>query len=177
MSLRKLLLILLPALVCSQLFAQDSDALYRKLPQEGFVLYFLSPTSFKAKPGKVRLETDFTFQYRDQRPDSVDMKFSLFSKKPVRGLDSLVIFSGTQRLGATNTLEIMFLQKDKGKWHSRFSTPIPYSTLEQMLSAGPGLAIKIYAAGLTLNFPAGKDWREAAEVLKEILAVEIGTGG
>ncbi len=176
MPLRKLLLLLCLALPAGSLTAQDSDAFYRKLQQEGFVLYFLSPTAFKAKPGKARLETDFTFRYSGREPESVDMKFSLFSRTALRSLDSLAAFSGSRRIGGASAPEIMYLQKEKGKWHSRFSTTLPYPSLRQMLEAGPELSFKIYGSGQTLLFPAGKDWREAAAVLKEILAVEIRNG-
>ncbi|MCB0554234.1 MAG: hypothetical protein KDD02_11835 [Phaeodactylibacter sp.] len=174
--MRKLFLFLALALLAGGLHAQDSDKYFKKLPQEGFDLYFLSPTAFKSKPGKVRLEADYTFQYYKRTPASVDMKFSLFSKTALRSLDSLAFFAGSRRLDAAASPEIMFLQKEKGKWHSRFSTPLPYTTLQQILEAGPELKILVYSDGKAISFPAGKDWREAAAVLKEILAVEIRMG-
>jgi hypothetical protein len=173
MFVKRLSLALLLALLALGLGAQDSDRYLKKMIQEGAVLYFITPTSFKAKPGKVKLEGDFTFQYSGGMPEAVYLRFSIFSKSAIRRLENLAFFSGENQIGGTGAPELIFLQKEKRKWHSRFSATLPYPTLLKLLQAGPEASIHAATPEKKYAFAPGKDWLKAAEILKEILAVEV----
>ncbi len=153
--------------------AQNSDDYLRQSLQDGYTLYFIHPAEFKAMKGKARMETDFTFTYSQAIPEKADMRFSLFTKAPIRTVDSLAFYQEGARIGGTEKVESMFLEKSRGKWHGRYETALPYSTLFSMLEAGASLRIKAYYGEKSWAFPAGKDWCEASEVVVEILAVEI----
>ena len=153
--------------------AQNSDDDLRQSLQDGYTLYFINPAEFKALKGKAKMEADFTFSYSQAIPEKVDMRFSLLSKAPIRTVDSLAFYQEGARIGGTETVESMFLEKSRGKWQGRYETALPYSTLFSILEAGANLMVKVYYDKKSLSFPAGKDWREASEVVVEILAVEI----
>ncbi len=153
--------------------AQSSSKYLKTLTQEGYTLYFIKPVSFKK--GKARLVPDFTFQYGETAPQMVEMKFSLYSKTTAREMERLSFHAGEQALGQSEGSELMFLEKAKGRWHARFATRIPYPTLMNMLQAGEGLEIRFHGPAMNIAFPAGRKWRKASEVIREILLAEIVT--
>lgn len=173
MFVKKGYLTLLLAATAVLAHSQDSDQYLKKLPQEGFVLYFVTQNEFHSKAGNVRMEADFTFRYSSGTPDSVAMRFSTFSKKPIRQPDGLAFFTGTEQVGSAGRPELLFFQKEKRNWHSRFSATLPYPVFMQLLQAGADAAIGLSAEGKTYTFTPGKNWRKACEVIREILAVEI----
>lgn len=173
MHLIRFAIVLLVITLTGYAQAQSSDKYLRKLPQEDFTLYFLSPTGFKDKKNKADLNVDFTFQYKKGLPQSVDMKFSVFTSSALQSLDSVSIHIEGQRLGRTSPVENMFLQKEKGKWHSRYNTTIPYRFLQQMLKASDEVVIRTHYTDHEFSFNAGKDWRSAGPIVQEILNAEI----
>lgn len=173
MFVKKSTLLLFLLLASVALPAQKSDRYLKKMRQEGYTLYFLVPTGFKAKADKMELEADFTFQYREGAPESVDMRFSVFSRSPVKQIDRLAILWDGKRGASPGTAELLFIQKEKKNWHSRFSTAIPFSVLMQMIQASFFVVIEIEQGGKSVPFASGKDWKKASEVLGEILSVEL----
>lgn len=169
-------LVLAIAFTCSlglSVGAQSSSKYLKTLTQEGYTLYFINPISFKQ--GKARLVPDFTFQHGETKPKVVDIKFSLLTEAPAREMEYLSFHAGENKLGQSEGSELMFLEKAKGRWHARFTTRIPYPTLMEMLQAGDELEIRFHGPAMSLAFPAGKKWRKASEVIREILLAEIVT--
>jgi hypothetical protein len=173
MLVNKSSLLLLFALAALSLSAQDSERYLKKMPQEGFALYFITPTSFTAKPEKQKLEMDFTFQYRDSVPEEAEVRFSIFSRSAVRRLEGLSFFAGGAPIGSTAVPELLFLQKEKRVWHSRFSAVLPYPSLLALLQAGPEASIQLVGPDQSARFQPEKSWRKAAEIVREILAAEL----
>ncbi|MCB0563002.1 MAG: hypothetical protein KDD01_01350 [Phaeodactylibacter sp.] len=172
MPLKQILAITLGCAISLAACGQNSSRYLKTLGQEDFTLYFINPVPFKK--GKDRLIPDFTFQYREAQPDQVAVKFSLFSKTPFREMSYLSFHAGEALLGQSSGSELMFLEKNKGKWHSRFSTHISYPALMALLNAGETLEIRFHSQESILAFPAGKKWGKASAVLKEILSAEVG---
>lgn len=153
--------------------AQNSSKYLKTMGQEGYTLYFIAPVSFKGEKGKASIEPDFTFQYQEGLPEWVDLKFSLFSTTSFREMDRLSFLAGGELLGQSSGSGLMFLEKNKGKWHARFATRIPYSTLMDMLDAGEKLEIRFHGQGTSLAFQAGRKWGKVSAVTKEILRAEV----
>lgn len=176
MPLKLIMAIALSSSFCLAAAAQSSSKYLKSMKQEGYTLYFITPASFKAPKGKIQLEADFTFQYHGSRPEEVSLRFSIFSKAPLREMEYLSFQEGTEILGRSAGSELMFLEQRKGRWHARFATHIPYSTLMKMLEAGEDLKIRLHNRDTDIVFPAGKHWRKASAVVKEILKAETGGG-
>ncbi|MCB9290793.1 MAG: hypothetical protein H6560_26045 [Lewinellaceae bacterium] len=153
-------------------YAQSSSKYLKAINQDNGTLYFIKPVKFKA--GKDRFIPDFTFLHKENLPEEVDLRFSLFSKTPLRDISALSFYSGEKELGKTSGPELMYLEKVKGKWHARFSTGIPFSTLLEILAAGENLEIRFHSGETTLTFPANREWAKASGLIKEILMAEIG---
>lgn len=171
MPLRLLLATALGCALSLSAAAQASSKYLKTMGQEGYTLYFIKPLPFKT--GNARLVPDFTFQYQEQPPEVVDLKFSLFSKKPIRETGFLSFLSGEEDIGRSSDCKLMFLEKAKGRWHARFSTNIPFPTLMNMLQAGETLMIRLHTGEDILPFTAGKKWDKASAVLVEIIGAEI----
>ncbi|MCB0579145.1 MAG: hypothetical protein KDD10_07525 [Phaeodactylibacter sp.] len=174
MPLNTLLALAMSCTLCLGAHAQNSSRYLRSMQQEGYTLYFIKPVPFKAEGAKARLVPDFTFQHGDAAPEVVDLRFSLSSQAPVREMASLSFHADGKLLGQASGAELLFLEQAKGCWHARFSTQLPYPALLAMLRAGEGLEARFEGQGVTLSFPAGKKWRKASAVVREILMAEVG---
>jgi hypothetical protein len=163
------LLWLLPACI----HAQNSGKYLRKFHQEDYVLYFLTPTTSLSQSSD-RLQVDFTFLYRDSIPSHVDLRFSLYSKSPSGIVQALRITNGPVTTASPGHMELLFVQKEKDFWHTRYATTITYAELNAMLAARSGLVYHITTEQRgDLTFPAGKRWQKAAPVIQQILGIEI----
>jgi hypothetical protein len=174
MLVKKSSLLLLFALAALSLGAQKSERYLKKMPQEGFALYFIVPTSFAAQPpAKLKLEMDFTFQYSGTVPEEAEVRFSVFSRSAAGRLEGLSFFVGREPLGSTATPELLFLKKEKRRWHSRFSATLPYASLQGLLQAGPRARVQLTGLDTPVLLRPQKSWIKAAEIVHEILAAEL----
>ena len=172
MPLKLIFAFILGCALGSAATAQSSSKYLKILQQEGYTLYFIKPVAFKK--GKNRLALDFTFQHGPTVPETVVLRFSLYSKNPIREMDGLSFFAKETPLGESSGPELMFLEQDKGWWHARFASTISYPTLIDMLEAGENLEIRFHRQETAFAFPANRKWGKASSVVKEILKAEVG---
>ena len=152
-------------------FAQDSSKFLKTKEQETYTLYFIKPITFK--DGKNRLIPDFTFQHQSGPPEEVELKFSFFSKAPLREISLLEFYKESRQFGRPSAPKLMFLEKIKNRWHARFQATLPYSLFMDMLQAGDKLEIRVTNLDNNYSFPSNKKWSEAAEILREIIGAEV----
>ena len=174
MPVKPILTLTLCCALCLGAQAQNSSKYLKSMAQEDYTLYFINPVEFKAEKSKSLLIPDFTFQYDGNTPEKVDLRFSVFSEAPLKETGKLSFRAGEETLGSSSGLELMFLEQVKGRWHSRFTTSLPYSTLMKMLQAGENLVIGLSGQEAAMAFPADKQWEKASAVVKEIFVAEIG---
>lgn len=93
--------------------------------------YFIKPLSLKNSETKEELLVDITFRYKDQIKDSSTINFSIKSPNLYKSVDSLKISSTAIDIKTSNP-KLLFNERSKEKFISRFTTKIPLSTLKEM---------------------------------------------
>lgn len=83
--------------------------------------YFIKPILFKSKNSNDELFMDFTFRYKNEIKDSVIVNFSVKSSFIYKTIDSLMISNKNTEI-KSNEVELLFNEKDKTDFVSRFTT-------------------------------------------------------
>jgi len=86
--------------------------------------YFIKPLTMSNKESKEEVLIDFTFRYKDRIQDSATVNFTILSSDIYKALDRLAI-SNTSDKTTTDQVKLLFNEKTKKGFKSRFSTRLP----------------------------------------------------
>ncbi len=153
--------------------AQSSTKYLQRLPQATGTLYFVNPLPFKGANSKADLETDFTFlSTENQDTVQVALNFSVLNKKEAIEIDWIKI---NNSMDHWENSKLLFLQKEKKHWHTRYTTSIKLSAfLNWFFSMENQATIRLKTAdGEVLVFEMTKKGRKAVEVIRPILEAEV----
>lgn len=93
--------------------------------------YFIKPLAFSNSENKDELAMDFTFRYKNEVKDSVIVNFAIQSEKIIKEIDQLTISNTTQNI-ESNKVELLFNEKKKNDFYSRFSTKVSMIEFNRM---------------------------------------------
>jgi len=84
--------------------------------------YFIKPFEFTNDNGE-KVLLDITFRYKDVVKDSTKLTFTYNSKDLIKKIDSLSISNSSMSI-QTNSIDLMFNERDKALIQSRFSSKV-----------------------------------------------------
>lgn len=93
--------------------------------------YFIKPLGFSNPENKDELAMDFTFRYKNEVKDSVIVNFAIQSEKIIKEIDQITLSNATQTI-ASNKVELLYNEKKKKDFYSRFSTKISMVEFNRM---------------------------------------------
>lgn len=94
--------------------------------------YYVKPLTFKEIDQKGELIVDMTFRYKDEVKDSASINFSILSPDIIKQVDSLIISNDSSNIAA-NSIKIMFNEKLKKNFKSRFSCKSEFKDLIELM--------------------------------------------
>lgn len=95
-------------------------------------LYFIKPLEFRS--GDARLWMDYTFHYRPDSSSDALVNFTIRDTKLYRSMDSVSLQSFTLK-APINSIRLLYNEKQKSGFVSRFSGRLPMITLYNYLEA------------------------------------------
>jgi hypothetical protein len=93
--------------------------------------YFIKPMAFQNEDKNTNLQIDFTFRYKDKVRDTAIVNFSIFSTTIYKSVDGLTLSNGKTGGVFLERAELVFNEKTKKGFVSRFSTRLPLKSLKQ----------------------------------------------
>lgn len=93
--------------------------------------YFIKPIVFKNENSKEEFILDLTFRYKNEVVDSVIVNFSINSSNMYKNIDSLIMSgNGIQR--SNKYLELIYFEKTKNGFRSRYSTKYSLKEIKEI---------------------------------------------
>lgn len=129
---------------------------------EGINQYFVSALKFKSDNHK--LESDFT--YRDKN-DSVTCNFSIFGSQPFVDFEKVAFSDGTKEV-TLNQINKIFIEKQKGTFHSRYTSQIALEDFVHLFHYQEIIPI-VSSKGKTIQFEANGKSKKAIETIESDL--------
>lgn len=102
--------------------------------EEG-VQYFIKPVLFKDEKSNEDLILDITFRYRNEIKDSAVVNFSIKSSIIYKTIDSLKISNKDIEI-KSDKVELLFNEKNKTGFTSRYSTKFSLKEIKEMFNNG-----------------------------------------
>jgi hypothetical protein len=175
MHLKNWLFLLLFTSLTGWIGAQSSAKYMKIVPQADGTLYFIKPIKMK-NPDGAKLEVDFTyFDAKTEPTGKVDMKFSIYSKIPIKTVDKVVFYyQKDQTVTSLEGVMLMYTEQAKGKWISRFDAMISLADLKTLMQPGQEPELWPIVSEQTLKkFPGGKNWEKVSENIWGIFATML----
>jgi hypothetical protein len=149
--------------------AQSSNKYVKTSMITNGVLFFVKPLELQSK--QANLSIDFTYPCRNQESDSVTINFSLFTEKPILQVLNLEFASSTAKV-VTNKFIKFFVEKDKNKWHNRYSSKISITDFKKILDISPKSNIVIVDNYKnSYLFETDKNWAAMTKTTAELILV------
>jgi hypothetical protein len=95
--------------------------------------YFIKPILFKDEKSNEDLVLDITFRYRNEIKDSAIVNFSIKSPMIYKTIDSLKLSNKNIAI-KSNKLELLFNEKNKTGFTSRYSTKFSLNEMKEMFT-------------------------------------------
>jgi hypothetical protein len=95
--------------------------------------YFIKPILLKDEKSKEDLVLDITFRYRNEIKDSAIVNFSIEGPMIYKTIDSLGLSNNTIVV-KSNNLNLLFNEKNKTGFTSRYSTKISLNEIKELFS-------------------------------------------
>lgn len=170
MKFTKFLMLFLLIFTPLLLIAQSSNKYVRTSMLPNGTLFFVNPLELHNNQAK--LSIDFTYPYyQNQKSDSVTINFSLFTEQPILQVVSLEFTNLNFNILANNFTKF-FVEKNKSKWHNRYSTKISIIDFNKILDSTTKLNISITDNNKNLYpFETNKTWEKMSKITKELIMV------
>ncbi|GAB3223985.1 hypothetical protein J0A67_09945 [Algoriphagus aestuariicola] len=97
--------------------------------------YFIKPILLKNIEKEEYLMADFTFRHQNEATDSVTVNFSIEGDDLHKKIDSLVISSSSVAF-ATKRIELLFNEKSKRGYVSRYTTKVSLNDMRHLFGQG-----------------------------------------
>lgn len=130
--------------------------------------YFIKPLLFE-DDHKGKLLVDIAFRYKDEIKDSATINFSIKSPEMYKTIGSLVISNNTKRI-KSDDVELLFNEKSKKNFVSRFTTKIPLSELDQLFENNEW-SLELGYQDQNIEYKPRKKTKKVIETLKSKLFV------
>lgn len=155
--------------------AQSSAKYMKIVPQVDGTLYFIKPVKLKNADGE-KLEIDFTYFHNKIDPTGVvDVKFSVYTKMPVKSIDRVIFnINKDKQVNTLPGISLMYTEQQKGKWISRFSATLSLDDLKELVK--PENAIYIWpetANPVMKRFEGGGTWKKVSSNIWGIFATML----
>ena len=134
---------------------------------EGGNQYFIKPLSFKASTPEEAVLVDMTFRYRDTIKDSSLVNFSITSPKLYKAIDSLSFTNSAMRVVA-NDVNLLYNEKAKKGFTSRFTTKIPLSAVQKMFADEDWMCTLYYPTKTVTYTPNAKTMKAIAALRQNV---------
>ena len=136
---------------------------YREYDQ----LYFIMPQKIASIDKSKAIEYDITYI---TSKSAADVKMSFYSQK-YENLDSVVVINQDRRY-VVDSLNILYVEKDKKGWESRFAFSLDYVFLKDLYSSANSYQVQIYCQGKVYTYMFPKEiWKKEKRELEEIFMV------
>lgn len=129
--------------------------------------YFIKPLLFVNAQNEEELQMDFTFRYKDEVKDSVIVNLSLLSSTIFKSIDSLSLSNSSHTVGSKK-VNLLFNERKKKLFHSRFSTKISLLQLQEIIEKDDW-KIMVYSGETPLTYAPNKKTRKVLNKLKEAI--------
>jgi len=130
------------------------------------VQYFIKPLEFERINSDESLLVDYTFRFLDTIKGNVTVNFTIVSNKFFKQLDNIE-FEIVNNKFKYKTVNLLFNENIKGKWHSRFTTGIPLSDFVKISNDIYFITIN----DIDLKFSPTKKTQNTLKYLKDNLLV------
>lgn len=127
--------------------------------------YFIKPLFFSNTENKDVMDMDFTFRYKNEVKDSVIVNFAIRSEKIIKQIDRLTLSNATQSI-ESNDVELLFNEKRKNEFYSRFSTKITMVEFNQMFENFDWKTV-VVTDGASQTFEAEKKTKKSLSKLAD----------
>lgn len=125
--------------------------------------YFIKPLKFTSLINEV-LYMDFTFRYKDEIKDSSFVNLTLSNTNIIKNIDSLSLSNQTNKITCKN-VKLLFNEKEKKMFSSRFSLKIPLSELNNLFIEN-NWSIVVYNNQQILTYTSGRKAKKRINKLK-----------
>lgn len=105
--------------------------------------YFIKPFTFENSKLKEEVHLDLTFRYKNKINSNATINYSLFINEIIKEVDSISIVSSNIIIKSTEN-KLLFNERVKTNFKSRFSTEAPLSSLKQLFE-NENWEIQVYA--------------------------------
>lgn len=127
--------------------------------------YFIKPLLFQNTTPAEDLLLDITFRYRDEVKDSAIINFSIKSPIIYKTIDSLRLTTENRSI-TRSRFELLFNEKNKSGFTSRYSTRVSLQELKSLFDASVW-NVFIYNKGQTNSYLAPQKTNKALQVVKD----------
>ena len=140
----------------------------------GGTQYFIKPLEFESKVGtKEEILVDITFRYKDEIKDSATVNFSIVGSKPYKSILKFILKGETISF-VSDEVDLMYNERGKDGFISRFSCKLPLSVLTEMVKSGYDWEITISDNSQTnYSYRSSKKTIKSLEKLDESLFILI----
>jgi len=125
--------------------------------------YFIKPIAFAGEHGDATM--DVTFRFKTEIRDSATINISFVDDQIHKSADSIVLRAGTNRI-RLNTGKLLFNDKVKGGYASRFTAKAPLADIAPMFNQHDW-TISLYDAGSSRHYNGGNKARKKISKIRE----------
>lgn len=129
--------------------------------------YFIKPLSFIDSETKEELLVDIAFRYKDQVKDSAIVNFSIKSPSLYKAVNSLSITTTAVHVAARD-IRLLYHEKSKDGFISRFTTKIPLREVQQMFDSAAWTFTVHYPTQATAYRPSKKTVKAIATLSQKV---------
>jgi hypothetical protein len=144
---------------------KSGEKYFQSFLVENGTQYFIKPLVFSGQGGDVLID----FCFRDGQPtkEAAIVNLSIHQHQKISSIDSILIHNESRVVAAT-TLRLLFQEKSKNVFESRFSANIQPSDISSVFE-GNNWKVQIYSQGTILEYLAPKKTIHTIAALEEDL--------
>jgi len=133
--------------------------------------YFIKPFPVQGHKHKGVLENDFTFRYKGSNDADVQYNFTVVDKRVFKEIDSVVLSGSGHRVLIRNP-RLLFNEKSKKDFRSRFQSRLSLSDLERLFNSDNGFTAEVFTPRTTVSFtPSGKTIKKVKVVNNDLFVL------
>lgn len=117
--------------------------------------YFIKPFLFKDEKSNEELLLDITFRYKNEIKDSAIVNFSINSSAIYKNIDNFKL-SNSEIVIKSNNIELLFNEKSKTGFISRYSTKFSLVEIKEMFNRDTWKAVIVNQNKITIYKPHKK---------------------
>ena len=130
--------------------------------------YFIKPLALVSEYEEAKATLDISFRSKESLQGTAQMNFSVYMPEAIHSLNSVYLYVNTTSFELSD-VKLLFVEREKNSFQSRFSTTIPAEKLKSIFNTSDWQLVIIKEKGKTYKFDTASSSKKRIEAINSNL--------